>query len=146
MQPSGCSPRPALRRGFSLLELLVVLALLAVLAALALPSYEDSVLRAGRADGRAALLQVAAEQERYYSVNNRYSANAEPWRTPPQAAVDSPEGRYRITVAACAGGTIDHCFVASATALGRQRRDACVTLTLDATGRRSASAQECWQR
>lgn len=144
----ACSP---VRRtaGFSLLELLIALAVIGLITAIALPTYQESTLRSGRADGKSALMQVAAAQERYYSANNTYSTNAAPFANPPEATIDSPDGKYEISVSACSGGTIANCFVATATPQGSQTNDVCTSLTIDSTGVRGATgapAEECWQR
>lgn len=143
--------RPVLRvpRGFTLVEILVALAIVAILAAIALPSYRDSTLRAGRADGKAALMQVASDQERFYSANFTYSTNAVPLASTPAATLTSRDGNYVVSVAACAGGSIANCFVASATPQGNQTNDPCGTLTINQLGVRTASGgsvEECWER
>lgn len=135
--------------GFTLVEILVALAIVAILAALALPSYRDSTLRAGRADGKAALMQVASDQERFYSANFTYSTNAVPLAATPAATLTSRDGNYVISVAACAGGTIANCFVASAAPQGAQANDTCGTLTINQLGVRTASGgsvEDCWER
>ena len=48
-------PDPSVRRGFTLVELVLVLALSGMLAAMALPAWQSYLLRAARADGAAAL-------------------------------------------------------------------------------------------
>jgi type IV pilus assembly protein PilE len=142
---------PALDRphGFTLVEILVALAIVAILAAFALPSYRDSTLRAARADGKAALMQVASDQERFYSNNFTYSTNAVPLAATPAATLTSRDGNYLVSVAACASGTIANCFVASAAAQGDQAADACGTLTINELGVRTASGgsvADCWER
>lgn len=137
------------KAGFSLIEILVVLAILGILAAIALPSYNESRLRAARADGKNALMTAVSDQERFYSSNFSYSTNARPLTDPPVATVNSPDGNYVISVAACSGSTISTCFVATATPLGAQTNDVCGTLTVSSTGTRTASGgnlEDCWQR
>jgi type IV pilus assembly protein PilE len=51
--------------GFTLIELMIVVAVIGILAAIAYPSYTDYVTRAKRADGKAGLLQLQLEQEKY---------------------------------------------------------------------------------
>lgn len=140
---------PSRRQGFTLTEILIALAIVGILAAVALPSYQQSLLRSGRADGKNALMQAASEQERFFSNSFSYSINAHPLSTPPAATFTSPDGKYVISVAACGGGTIASCFVATATPQGGQADDSCGTLTITNTGVRSASGgtvEECWQR
>ena len=69
--------------GFTLVELLVVVVIIAVLVTVAYPSYRDHILKAKRAEGRAALLKAGQLLERYYSDRNTYE-----WGNPGTGAVD----------------------------------------------------------
>jgi len=137
--------------GFTLLELLIVVAIMGVLTTFALPAYQNSVLRSGRAEAKTELLQVASDQERYFSNFNTYIDDALPLNTPTVAGRDrtTQNGFYAISVSACGAGTIATCFVATATAQNDQTADACTTLTYTNTGARGATGDttnECWQR
>lgn len=135
--------------GFNLIELLITVAILGILTALALPSYQASVLRSGRAEAKSVLLQVAANQERFFSANNTYSTNADPLSNPVVVTVTSETGLYQVAVAACGAGAITTCFVATATPQNNQANDACATLTFSNTGVRGATGdtvEECWNR
>ncbi|MFM1895068.1 MAG: hypothetical protein RLZZ385_142 [Pseudomonadota bacterium] len=139
---------PTRSSGFTLIEILIVVAILGVLAAIAIPSYQNSVITSRRAEAKSALLQVASDQERFFSSNNTYSTNAQPLANPPVATRNSENGFYVITVAACGAG-IGSCFIATATPQGDQTADACTTLTLNSTGARGATGgtvADCWQR
>lgn len=59
-------------QGFTLIELMVVVAIVGVLAAIAYPSYQDSVRRSARAEARAAMLNIAQLQERYFTDRGSY--------------------------------------------------------------------------
>lgn len=134
--------------GFTLLELLIVLAILGLLAAVALPGYQRSVLVSGRAEGRALLLQVAANQEHYYSDHFAYSGNADPFGTPAIVTLTSAGGLYRVSVTACQDGDIKHCFIATAVPVGRQTADTCQSIAITHAGLKSAtgdSVAECWR-
>lgn len=134
--------------GFSLIELLIVVAIIGILVAVALPAYQNSVLAGGRAEAQSLLMEVASDQERFYSNNNSYSTNAAPLADPPQATRTSESGRYQVGVSACAGGSIANCFVATATPQGSQTDDSCTTLTIDHTGQRGATGDtvdNCWR-
>lgn len=143
--------RSSTQHGFTLVELLIVIAIMGVLMSIALPAYQNSVLRSGRAEAKSELLQVASDQERYFSNFNTYVDDATPLNTPVVADRDrtTQNGLYTISVAACGGGAITNCFLATATATGDQAADACTTLTISNTGARGATGdttEECWQR
>jgi len=61
-------------RGFTLLELMITVAIVGFLAAIAYPAYQDSILKGRRAEGRAALLNLLQQQERYYTQTGSYLA------------------------------------------------------------------------
>lgn len=61
--------------GFSLIELMIVVAILAIVAALAYPSYKDQIRKTRRSEATQMLMEVAAQQERFFTNNNRYAAD-----------------------------------------------------------------------
>lgn len=135
--------------GFTLIEILIVVAILGVLTSIALPAYQNSVLRSGRAEAKGELMIVASDQERFFSSNNTYSTDATPLITTDATTRTTQNGLYDITVAAGGTGNIATSFVATATAIGDQTADACATLTISSVGVRGATgdtADECWQR
>ena len=60
-------------QGVSLMELMIVVMIIGILAAVAYPNYRDYAARAKRNEAKAALLQIATNQERFYLNNNTYS-------------------------------------------------------------------------
>jgi len=62
-------------RGITLLELMIVVVIVAIMASLAYPQYRDFAARAKRNEAKAALLQCATNQERWYLSNNCYTNN-----------------------------------------------------------------------
>lgn len=63
--------------GFTLIELMITVVVIAILASIALPSYRQYVLRSHRVEAKTALLNVAAEQEKFYLQRNRYANDTE---------------------------------------------------------------------
>ena len=63
------------KRGFTLVELMVVIVIVALLAAIAVPLYTNYVKDARRSEGAGALAAVATAQQTYYQRNGAY-ANA----------------------------------------------------------------------
>ena len=62
-------------RGITLMELMIVVVIVGILAAVAYPNYRDFAARAKRNEAKAALLQIATNQERFYLNNNEYTDN-----------------------------------------------------------------------
>lgn len=121
---------------------MIVIAVLGIIAAIAYPSYQDSVRKTRRADGKAALMSELQSQERSYSATGTYSAIAT------SDAINSEENHYKITGTACSGSTISVCIQLTATAQGDQANDKCGNLTLNSTLTKGRSGSEaianCW--
>ena len=62
-------------QGFTLIELMITVMVLGILAAIAYPQYGQYVTKARRTEAKAALARVQGAQERYFTVNNKYSSN-----------------------------------------------------------------------
>jgi type IV pilus assembly protein PilE len=67
--PSCC------RRGFTLVEMMIVLVVLAVLMAIALPAYQEQVRKGRRASAQSHLMDIAAKQQQFLLDNRRYAAD-----------------------------------------------------------------------
>jgi type IV pilus assembly protein PilE len=138
------------QQGFTMIELMIVMAIIGILAAIAFPSYQNYVLRSGRADGQAKLMEILQAQERFYSQNQTYTANLGAgglgYGVAANAAVASDERRYNISAAACGGSTIARCVTLTAARTGTQLQDnECGNLTLDSRGTKGATDVElCW--
>jgi type IV pilus assembly protein PilE len=59
--------------GFTLVELVIVMVIIAILASIAIPSYQAQVRQSRRTDAKTALLDLAAREEKYFSLNNAYT-------------------------------------------------------------------------
>lgn len=114
--------------GFTLVELMVVVVIIGILAMVAYPSYQESVLKTRRADGQGLLLEIMNSQERYYTQNNTYTTDLTDLGYAAATNVDSDEGFYKASAAACTSSTIDECVILTAAAQGAQATDGDLTL------------------
>lgn len=57
------------RKGFTLVELLIVIAILGIIAAIAFPSYKSYVQKTKRAETQAELTEVASQMQRFKMAN-----------------------------------------------------------------------------
>jgi type IV pilus assembly protein PilE len=131
--------------GFSLIELLIVIVIIGVLLSITVPAYNGYVQESRRADAQAALLDIAARQERFVAQNNTYTTEISGGTGLGLGRTTSAEGYYNMSVAACAGGTIATCYVITATGVGSQAKDSdCTTITYDSAGTKSGATANCW--
>ena len=133
------------------MELLAALSIVAVLAALSVPSYQQYVRQARRADGQTALLRVAIAQERLRASCLRYADRVDgvPGCTPGAGnlglglSAQSPDGHYRLSLTeVSASGFLARAEPIAYQAGDRARGVTCNPLTIDQDGRREPSA--CW--
>jgi len=129
-------------RGFTLIEIMITVAIIGILAAVALPAYQTYVLRAGRTEGQAALMDISARLEQYYLGNKTYTTDI---AGDLNTNTTTESNRYDIDVAGC---PILTCYKITATAVNAQAADAtCTTLTLDSSDVKDATGTDpdaCW--
>ena len=129
------------QRGFTLIELMIVISILSLLLALAYPSYHPYLLRTKRAEGHAALLQVMLQQERHFTLNNRYrvfSGSSTETEFKSFSGNDPAHSAYRISGVDCDPADLQQCIRLQAVPSGFED-PVCGTLTLDSQGRRTAA-------
>jgi type IV pilus assembly protein PilE len=148
----------AARPGFTLIEVLVVLAVTGVLAAVAYPGFQLHVVRTKRVEAQGTLYALMQQQERYFTLHNRYLAftagATDPdgtqfrWWSGSTAATSA----YEIEGRACAGEQIADCVELVATpgtarVDSRFRDQACDQLILNSKGAHQSTgpAQRCWR-
>lgn len=133
-------------KGFTLIELLVVLAIIAILATISYPMYGNYVTKSRRADGQAALLQVAQELERCFTQFARYNDENCPVVVSDSVEKRSDQGYYVVTATGVNLGPTS--FLLTAVPRPPQNDDSdCGSLTLNHIGLRGASGEKtnnCW--
>lgn len=131
--------------GFNLIEMMVVMAIVAILANIAYSSYQDSVIKSRRADGKHALHLAVTHQEKYYLAANAYSLDMSNI-----GGEYSLDGFYRLNVenrladVTCAPTNTSpaeaQCYTLTAEPQGVQEIDQdCKKMVIDSLGRKTAS-------
>jgi type IV pilus assembly protein PilE len=144
-------------QGFSLIEMMIVVAVIAIILAIAVPGYQEYVRRANRSEAKNLLLRIAAEQEKFFTTFNRYSANIAGARTgnPATSGLNLANNTqqnagdtafYNVTIVVPANGLS---YTLNAGPDGAfQSADECGELTLDNAGVRDAlgpsAPANCW--
>ena len=117
-------------------ELLAALAIIAIIAAIAVPSYTEFMERSRRSEGRAALADAAARQERFYQDNKGYAASLGDLGV---TDASTENGYYALSIPVATSLT----FTIRATAAGGQAGDTdCPQLEIDWLDRRTPA--NCW--
>lgn len=129
-------------RGVTLTELMVVVVIIGILTAIAYPNYREYAARAKRNEAKAALLQIATNQERFYLQNNSYTTNMTSLGFPVASNFLSDTDSYVITV----NNADANDFMATAT---YQKADAeagkCATFTINGQGTKGSTPyNDCW--
>lgn len=154
-------------RGFTLVELIVAMVILSILAAIAIPSYSQYVLKSHRTEAKAALMDAASLEERYFSTSNLYTNNATQLGygvAGPPPSIPVGTGYYVISIinafpplpptGAVPGGTPATFNITAVPAPGSMQVNdtACASFTIDSTGKQTAlnsggidNTANCWQ-
>ena len=123
------------RKGFTLVELMVVIGIVAILVALALPSYTRYVRKANRGEAQQLLLNWSNNQEIWRANDSDYATTAE---------IAAPtHAKYTFTLPTRTATT----YTLTATATGDQAADtdkgsSCTVLTLNQSNTKTHA--DCW--
>ena len=109
------------KKGFTLIELMIVLAIVAILIVLALPSFQDTIRKSRRSDAMNAILDIQLSQERWRVNHTTYGT-----LTDLKITNASPDGHYSLTVTDEGRTT----YTIEAEAEGDQAYDSCGDFTL----------------
>jgi type IV pilus assembly protein PilE len=135
------------QQGFTLIELMVAVVVVGILSAIAIPNYRSYVQKAERGAAKAAMLNIAQTQERYFTNNGTYLAIAAPPTAAPAGwqnySGSSTSVKYNIAVTAGVisptGSTaITDGYTITATPVTLD--GVCNILKLDSTGAKSISS------
>ena len=88
-------------RGITLIELMIVVVIIGFMAVIAYPNYRDFAARAKRNEAKAALLQIATNQERFYLQNNTYTCDMTRLGFQAAAGFVTESRSYTVDVTAC---------------------------------------------
>jgi type IV pilus assembly protein PilE len=130
--------------GITLIELMIVVVIVSILAAISYPSYREFTARAKRNEAKAALLQIAVNQERAYLQNNIFTADLTVLGFPSTPTFQTDTGSYVITIPAANAAN----FTATATyQLGGAEANKCNVFSIDGRGVKTSSPDtNCWTR
>ena len=127
-------------RGVTLMELMIVVVVIGILTAVAFPNYQEFTARAKRTEAKSMLLEIAANQERFYLNANRFGTLAELGYADP---LISDSGNYTIEIPNNDAATYT---VTASYNHGGNEFDRCSEFSLDALGNKASvgSLDNCW--
>lgn len=141
--------------GFTLIELMITVAIIAILTVIAYPSYQQYVLKSHRADAKTALLDLAARQERYFTLQNNYTSSPAALgygaASFPIAVQTGSQSYYQLAVQVNNTATTGPQYTATAAPTQIQQSDACGSYTINQLGvqgntgtSNGTTSAQCW--
>lgn len=141
--------------GFTLIELMITVAIIAILTVIAYPSYQKYVLKSHRSDAKTALLDLAARQERYFTLQNIYASSPAVLgygaASFPIAVQTGSQSYYQLTVQVNNTAATGPQYTATAAPTQIQQPDACGSYTINQLGvqgntgmANGTTSAQCW--
>jgi type IV pilus assembly protein PilE len=144
-------------KGFSLIELMIVIAIIGILAAVAVPSYQDSIRKGKRAEGRTALTEMLQQQERFATQKNTYAEFTTAGATSGDAAAfktfsgdTRSKAAYLLKAEKCTApnDNLKNCVVVTAVPVTQFVDPQVGELSLESTGKKDCTGTNkslCWK-
>lgn len=131
-------------RGITLIELLIVIVIIGIMASIAYPQYREFAARAKRVEAKAALLQIAQQQETFYLSNNSFTNDMTNLGFSGSSNVITDSESYSVSVTSADSSN----FTAVATyRFDDTEKAKCETFTIDGRGQKSSTPDtDCWER
>ena len=135
--------------GFTLIELMITVAIIGILAAVALPSYQQYVRKARRADVQSLMSEIAVKQQHFLVDRRAYSESITSALTATPAGlgmtIEQKVSNYYDLSMATDNTVNPITFLITATPKSSQSTETCGTLTLNHAGVKTASGSgSCW--
>jgi type IV pilus assembly protein PilE len=135
--------------GFTLIEVMVTVAIVAILAAIAIPNYSQYVQKTRRTDAQEKLLDMAAQQERWFFTKNQYTNDVADI-----GGASSKDGYYTVAISGTGVAPFTtYTLTATPVTTKSQYSDStCTSFTIDNTGAKKAfkggdeTTGTCWQK
>jgi len=135
--------------GFTLIEVMIVVAILGIIMAIGLPTYNSYIEKTRRADAIALLSEVAGEQQRFFTENNRFATTMTEMGYA-AATEPSENGFYAVSVSGTSPDGSTYTLTAAPVAGEAQEGDTkCGSFTINSAGAKglqnaSETVDYCW--
>jgi len=130
------------RKGFTLIELMIVVAIIGIISAIAYPSYEQYVIRSKRNEAMAALTNAVQAMERFRAANFNYDVAGDNLGSifATTVPVDGPAASAYYTLSLEADATT-YTLIATPINSMAGKDD---PLSISENGSKTWGAQSCW--